>query len=72
MSERERAIQLLEALPDNKIAYVIGYIQGLTMEKEDEPNEETIAAFKEGDEMLANRTGERFDNLGDLWDSLEA
>lgn len=47
MSERERAIQLLEALPDNKIAYVIGYIQGLTMEKEDEPNEETIAAFKE-------------------------
>lgn len=72
MSERERAIQLLEALPDNKIAYVIGYIQGLTMEKEDEPNEETIAAFKEGDEMLTNRTGERFDNLGDLWDSLEA
>lgn len=72
MSERERAIQLLEALPDNKIAYVIGYIQGLTMEKEDEPNEETIAAFEEGDEMLANGTGKRFHNLSDLWDSLEA
>ncbi|MCI8363428.1 MAG: hypothetical protein HFG34_00515 [Eubacterium sp.] len=72
MSERERAIQLLEALPDNKIAYVIGYIQGLTMEKEDEPNEETISAFKEGDEMLANGTGKRFNNLDDLWDSLEA
>lgn len=71
MSERERAIQLLEDLPDNKIAYVIGYIQGLTMEKEDEPNEETIAAFEEGDEMLANGTGERYHNLGDLWDSLE-
>lgn len=71
MSEREKAIQLLEALPDNKIAYVIGYIQGLTMEKEDEPNEETIAAFKEGDEMLANRTGKRFHDLGDLWTSLE-
>lgn len=72
MSERERAIQLLEDLPDNKIAYVIGYIQGLTMEKENEPNEETIAAFEEGDEMLANGTGKRFHNLGDLWDSLEA
>lgn len=46
----KRAIQLLETVPDNKIAYVIGYIQGLTMEKEDEPNEETIAAYKEGDE----------------------
>lgn len=33
MSERERAIQLLNAVPDSKIAYVIGYIQGLTAEK---------------------------------------
>lgn len=63
---------MLETVPDNKIGYIIGYIQGLTMEKEDEPNEETIAAFKEGDEMLANGTGKRFNNLDDLWNSLEA
>ena len=57
MSERERAQQLLDAVPDNKIAYVIGYIQGLTAEKygieEIEPDEwdlEMIAkAKKEND-----------------------
>lgn len=43
MSDREKAIQLLESLPDNKIAYVIGYIQGLTAEQNEieevEPDE---------------------------------
>lgn len=33
MSERERMYQLLDSVPDNKIAYIIGYIQGLTAEK---------------------------------------
>lgn len=37
------------------------------------PNEETIAAFKEEDKILARGIiGKRFNNLNDLWDSLEA
>lgn len=56
MSERERMYQLLDTVPDNKIAYVIGYIQGLTTEEQNIPNEETFAAFAEVD-----RTGTHSD-----------
>ena len=40
MSDRERAQQLLDSVPDYKIQYVIAYLQGVTA-GEDEPNEET-------------------------------
>lgn len=71
MSEREQAIQLLDAVPDYKLGYVIAYLQGVSV-GEDIPNEETLAAFKEGDEMLVNGTGQRFTNHDNLWDSLDA
>ena len=67
MSEREQTYQLLDALPDNKIAYVIGYLQGLMAEEVCEPNAETIAAMHE----LENGGGECFDTLDELWKSLE-
>lgn len=35
--------QLLDTIPDNKIAYIIGYIQGLTATEQDIPNAETLA-----------------------------
>lgn len=66
MSERERAMQLLDAVPDYKISYVIAYLQGVTA-GEEEPNAETIAAFEE----LENGGGECFNSLDDLWTSLE-
>ena len=51
MSERERAQQLLDSVPDNKIAYVIGYIQGLTAERnlieEVEPDEWDLEMIEE-------------------------
>lgn len=51
MSDREKAIQLLESLPDNKIAYVIGYIQGLTAEQNEieevGPDEWDLAMIEE-------------------------
>ncbi len=47
MSDRERVYQLLDSVPDNKISYIIGYIQGLTVREQDEPNAETLAAFAE-------------------------
>ena len=51
MSERDRAQQLLDSVPDNKIAYVIGYIQGLTAERnlieEVEPDEWDLEMIEE-------------------------
>ena len=32
MRERERLYQLLDTVPDTKIAYLIGYIQGMTLD----------------------------------------
>ncbi len=71
MSERERMYQLLDAVPDNKIAYIIGYIQGLTVGEQDEPNDETLEAFAEVEELKRTGNGQKFDNLNDLWASLE-
>lgn len=70
MSEREKMYQLLDTVPDNKIAYIIGYIQGLTI-SEDEPNHETLQAFDEGDKMLTMGTGQKYTNTEDLFVDLE-
>lgn len=62
MSDREKAVQLLNVVPDDKMAYVVGFIQGLTVLEESEiPNIETLEAIKEGDEILKNGTGQRFE-----------
>lgn len=61
MSDREKIYQLLDTVPDDKIAYIIGYIQGLTIDNSEEPNEETIAAMEESEEMLKNGSGQRFE-----------
>lgn len=72
MSERERAKQLLDAVPEFKIDCVIAYMQGIIAGAgEDEPNAETIAAFAEGDKMLAEGTGQRYTNTKDLFADLE-
>ena len=71
MSDRERMYQLLDTVPDNKIAYIIGYIQRLTVEKSEEPNSDTLAAFAEVDEMKRTGSGQRFHALDDLWARLE-
>ena len=70
MGDRERAMQLLDAVPDYKIGYVVAYLQGVTA-GEDEPNTETIAAFEEGDKILADGTGQKYTNTKDLFADLE-
>ena len=60
MSDRERIYQLLDTVPDSKISYVIGYIQGLMAEEAEEPNAETIEAFKEVDDMKRTGNGQHF------------
>lgn len=34
MSERERAMQLLDAVPDYKLCYVLAYMEGLTADED--------------------------------------
>ncbi|MBQ9928973.1 MAG: hypothetical protein IJO65_13510 [Lachnospiraceae bacterium] len=72
MSDRERAFQLLDAVPDYKIGYVVAYLQGMTAgEETEEPNAETLVAFAEGDKMLAEGIGQRYTNTKDLFADLE-
>lgn len=59
MSDRERAIQLLDAVPDYKIQYVIAYLQGVIV-GEKIPNEETLEAFDEIDEMKKDGKGQHY------------
>lgn len=46
MSDRERAIQLLNAVPDYKIGYVVAYLQGVTA-GEDKPEPDELEAIAE-------------------------
>lgn len=61
MSEREKAMQLLDAVPDYKLGYVVAYLQGVTV-GENEPNEETLEAFAEIDEMKRTGSGQHFES----------
>lgn len=70
MSNKERAVQLLDAVPEFKIECVIAYMQGIIAgvgEPNEEPNEETIEAMRE----LESGGGECFDTLDEMWESLE-
>lgn len=64
MSDREKAIQILNEIPDYKIGYIVSYLQGYlhgVTDSEEIPNAETLEAIREGDEMLENGTGQRFE-----------
>lgn len=37
MSERERAVQLLNSVPDNKMIYVIGFLEGVAIREDTDP-----------------------------------
>ena len=46
MSEKERAIQLLDHIPDWKMSYVLGFLEGVAIPDEI-PNAETLQAFND-------------------------
>lgn len=71
MSEKEKAIQLLEKVPDYKIDCIVAYIEGIIAGATNVPNENTLAAFAEGDAMLLNGLGQRHQNTDDLFADLE-
>lgn len=66
MSNKERAIQLLDQIPESKMFYIIGILEGAAIPSEI-PNDETISSMQE----LENGGGECFDTLDELWKSLE-
>lgn len=55
MSNKEKAIQLLDQIPESKMYYIIGILEGAAIPDE-EPNKETIEAMRE----LENGGGEVF------------
>lgn len=71
MSDREKIYQLLDVVPDYKIGYVVAYLQGIIEGEDVKPNKETLEAFAEVDDMKRTGLGQRFNDLDDLWSSLE-
>lgn len=57
MSERERVYQLLDSVPDSKIAYIIGYIQGLMTDEASTPNAETLDKQNREHNLTGNYKG---------------
>jgi hypothetical protein len=70
MTYKEKAVQLLDQIPESKMFYIIGILEGAAIPDET-PNAETLAAFAEVDEMKRTGSGQKFQNLDDLWASLE-
>lgn len=40
MSNKEKIVQLLDAIPDYKMGYVLAYIQGIAADEESDKDEE--------------------------------
>lgn len=60
MSDREKAIQILNSIPDYKIGYIVSYLQGYLngmTDGEEIPNQETIEAIED----LQNGGGKIFE-----------
>lgn len=57
MSNKELAIQLLDKVPESKMYYIIGILEGAAIPEEEIPNAETIEAMNE----LQNGGGEIFE-----------
>lgn len=65
MSNRERAVAMIDSFPDDQLGNVIAMLQTMKQAIEDAitadiPNATTIAALKEGDEMLRTGKGQHF------------
>ena len=56
MSNRERVIQIVNSMPEYRIVGLLAFLQS----SEDIPNEETVAAMQETDEMIRTGSGQHF------------
>ena len=58
-NQRRRAAQLLESVPDEKLLYVIGLLEGAAI-PDLTPNTATLEAMSETDRMIADGAGQHF------------
>ena len=56
MSDRDRVIEIVNTMPDYRITGLLAFLQSY----EDVPNDETIAAMNEVDEMIRTGSGQHF------------
>lgn len=52
MSDREKIRKIVDSLPEDKLVFVLTYLQGLEDGMVDEPNNDTITALKETDDAI--------------------
>lgn len=65
MSNRERAVAMIDSFPDDQLGNVIAMLQTMKQAIEDAltadtPNAETIAAMREVNEMIRTGKGQHF------------
>ncbi len=74
MSARELAKSLIDQVPENKLLYVIAYLQGAALPDDVEtPNAKTLAAIEEVENMIETGKGEHFEgSTADLFAQLAA
>ena len=56
MSNRDRVIEIVNTMPEYRIAGLLAFLQSY----EDIPNDETISAMQEVDEMIRTGSGQHF------------
>lgn len=72
MSDRDLAKNLIDQIPEGKLFYIIGILQGASIPDET-PNAETIEAIEEIEKMKTNGTGQHFSgSTSDFFAMLEA
>ncbi len=57
MSSREQVLQIVNEMPEYKVDGLLRFLRTFLYD-DDTPNEETIAALQEGDEMLRTGSGQ--------------
>ena len=74
MSTRELAKSLIDQVPENKLPYIIAYLQGAALPDDVEtPNAKTLAAIEEVENMIETGKGEHFEgSTADLFAQLAA
>ena len=66
MSTRELAKSLIDQVPENKLLYIIAYLQGAALPDDMEtPNAKTLAAIEEVENMIETGKGEHFEGSTD-------
>lgn len=69
MNDREKVIDIVEKLPENKLIYVLTYLQGLSDGMADDPNDDTIEALEETEDAI--QTGDITPFTGSTKDFLD-